>query len=224
MTGYQMNKKTLFLWIYVILYPALLLLLMLVPNNQYEVMNDYSYVEQTNGQLSLALMNMATVVEIMALAILIVLGVLGLLTAKLHTNRLETIVAIIVAFSAFVFHSTFYICGVIADNTIGDISHVTLGNLLVYVCHFFFLASFVYLSIRFVFRPYKEIEKESLSKNESQQNIESQEETEYEKRMKYRYEMKNFDKERMSRYLKEKYESGELSKEQYEQFMNDLEG
>lgn len=219
--GYQMKKTNLINWVYYLLYPVVLLLLMLLPNNQYSVMNDYAYVEQTNGSLSLALVNMATVMQIMCLAIMAVMGLLGLFTAKLHTNKLETIVAIIIGAIAFISNAVFYIAGIVSADS--ETQVVSWGNLLVFVLHMLFFFAYVALSIITVFRPYHAIEKE-VNKEETPKSssIEEAPLSDSMRRSIYRAEMSGFDKDRMRNYLKEKRDRGEISEAQYQEFMDQL--
>lgn len=219
--GYQMKKTNLINWVYYLLYPVVLLLLMLLPNNQYSVMNDYAYVEQTNGSLSLALVNMATVMQIMCLAIMAVIGLLGLFTAKLHTNKLETIVAIIIGAIAFISNAVFYIAGIVSADS--ETQVVSWGNLLVFVLHMLFFFAYVALSIITVFRPYHAIEKE-VNKEETPKSssIEEAPLSDSMRRSIYRAEMSGFDKDRMRNYLKAKRDRGEISEAQYQEFMDQL--
>ena len=217
----ELTKANKGVWIFFAAYPAVLLVLMTLPNNQYGIMAANQTVTGTADSVLPSLLNLTTVFQIMGLAILVVLGVLGLMTGHLQTNHMETVLDNILAGFVFVFHTIFFISALISGNQ-GNVI-ISFGNIITYTAHLLFYLGFICLSVFFVYRPYRQLLKKADEMDAEGDKIQqAYNEKVAAERDQYRQEMAGFDKEQMKAYLKEKLDQGQITQDQYEMFLRQL--
>lgn len=210
MEKYQM-KKQYFVPLFMIMFCSVLMLVVFAfPYSRYRLASG-------NGadDLSYYIPLICTIGEIVLFSVLVALCILELFTSKLFVYRLEISFDLFFLLFAYVLEILFVSFYKVSDYPEGMPYYLPL----IFFSLFFLLL--VICAVFTVYLPFHNIEKES---KEIQKRWERMEKEEEEKRKSdIQQEVSEIDsKAKMQEYLKSKYESGELSKEKYIEFLNDL--
>lgn len=208
MEKYQMKAKY-FIPLFLLLgFSVSILLVFLIPTSR------YTYLSGLDESMLGYVPFIASIGEIVLLGLLIALAILELFTSKLFLYRLELTFDLILFFFSYVLEILF-VCFQKKDFGPGMPFFVPL------ILYTVFFVLCIITSFFFVYKPFHKIEEEA---KKIQKRWEKEEEAEKaEKQKKVSEELSDIDsKEKMKAFLKEKYESGELSKEKYMEFLIDL--
>ncbi|MFA6586558.1 MAG: hypothetical protein WCS91_01280 [Bacilli bacterium] len=212
-------RKSLIHPLLLILSASILLFLMQCGHNQYLLQSEIGVYEDTALNLPLSYCATTALFDLVALSLIIGLSLTSLLFRNFLYFRFASIPLVGMFGLETVSSGIYFFFGLKGTNQKGE-SLIENGNIVFFACNVLFFLLAVISYILLIERPYREITKKAKKDREEEEDRKM-----FNKKMGevYQKEMEDLDLDGMKEFIHEKREEGEITEEQEEELLKEIE-